>query len=143
MLKEYLQDRNLSIYQLSKESGVPYSTVSDLVNGKTSAGNCKASIIAKLASALQISMEEFLSICEQMTLIQTDHGSVEARTYARNRIYYVAFRYNEKIQELRVCPVCKDGTLFLKDFTEWAIDNFLVKQQLEVITDELCHHAKK
>ncbi|MCD8022296.1 MAG: helix-turn-helix domain-containing protein [Lachnospiraceae bacterium] len=143
MLKDYIRNRGISLYQLSKDSGVPYSTISDLANSKVAAGNCKASVIARLASTLQISMEELLAICDQPITIQTDHGAVTARTYARNRNYYVSFLYKNTNYELQICPVCKEVSPFLSDLTEWTVDNFLADQQLEELANELLHHAKK
>lgn len=34
MLKEYLKQEGISIYAIARKSGLPYSTVNDLVNGK-------------------------------------------------------------------------------------------------------------
>lgn len=141
MLKAYLQINNISIYRLSKSSSIPYSTVNDLANNKTMAGNCKASVIQKLASALQISMEEFLSICEQPAEIRTNHGSVEAYIFSRNKTYYVSFLDDRKKHEIAMSPVCKDIYPFLHELTEWTIDEYLANKQLEMMANELLYHA--
>ncbi|MCC8047218.1 MAG: helix-turn-helix transcriptional regulator [Clostridiales bacterium] len=143
MLKIYLQINGISIYQLSKKTGIPYSTVNDLANNKTMAGNCKASIIQKLAVQLQVSMEELLDICDQSARIQTKHGSVEAYTYSKNEYYYVAFLDDNIKQELAVSPVCKDIHPFLQELIKWTVDSYLADKQLEVMADELLYHEKK
>ena len=48
MLKEYLKKKNKSIYALSKESGVAYSTLNDLANGKVDINQCKVSLLRAL-----------------------------------------------------------------------------------------------
>ena len=68
MLKKMLKTRNMSIYQCSKLSDIPYTTLSELVRGKTSIGKCSAEIVYKLAKILNVSMEELM------------RDSVEART---------------------------------------------------------------
>lgn len=62
-LTELMEEKKLSIYRLSKESGIPYTTLNDICNGKTSLEKCSAETVYKLARALDISMEELLEPC--------------------------------------------------------------------------------
>lgn len=57
---ELLEKRGLSRYRLSKESGVPWATLSDICSGKTKMNRCSAETLLKLSKALGISMEELL-----------------------------------------------------------------------------------
>ncbi|MCD8077740.1 MAG: helix-turn-helix transcriptional regulator [Lachnospiraceae bacterium] len=141
MLKTYLQINNLSMYHLSKASGIPYSTVNDLANNKTTSGNCKVSVIQKLAAALQLGIEEFLFICEQPAVFKTNHGSMEAYIFARGNKYYVAFLDEEEKHEIEMSSVCESIRPFLYELAEWKIDDYLADKQLEVMTNELLHHA--
>lgn len=59
-IQELLTKKNLSIYRLSKTCKVPYSTLSDIFNGKVLLINCSAETVYKLAHALGVSMEELL-----------------------------------------------------------------------------------
>ena len=52
-----LKNRNMSEYTLSKNSGVPYSTISDMCSGKTNVRKCNGETILKIAKALHTSME--------------------------------------------------------------------------------------
>lgn len=63
MLKDYLSKRNISIYELSKKSGVKYSTLNELVNNITNIDNCTIRTGMLIAKALNISMEELYDIC--------------------------------------------------------------------------------
>ncbi|PKY92972.1 hypothetical protein [Facklamia hominis] len=45
---EDLLHSNISAYRISKEANVPYMTVNDLINGKSSIDNAKFSTIEKL-----------------------------------------------------------------------------------------------
>lgn len=45
---EELLNSDLSAYRISKDANVPYMTVNDLVNGKSSIDNAKFSTIEKL-----------------------------------------------------------------------------------------------
>ena len=58
MLKDVLLMRNLSVYQVSKESDIPYSTLNDIFNDKTSLKKCSFETVCKLAKALKMSLNE-------------------------------------------------------------------------------------
>ena len=46
-LMSLLKERQLSVYQCAKESHVPYTTLSDIVKGKTRIEKCTAETIYK------------------------------------------------------------------------------------------------
>lgn len=60
MLNEWMEQRKITKYRLAKNSGIPYSTVNDLCNGKTQLEKCSAETIYKLAKELNLTMEELL-----------------------------------------------------------------------------------
>ena len=59
-INELIQEKRLSRYRLSKISGVPWATLSDLCSGKTKLKRCSAATLSKLSKALEISMEAVL-----------------------------------------------------------------------------------
>ena len=59
-MKELLKERDITVYRLAKDSGVPYATVNDICNGKTRLEKCSAETIYKLAKALKVTMETLL-----------------------------------------------------------------------------------
>ena len=60
MLNEWMEQKKISRYRLAKNSGIPYSTVNDICNGKTQLEKCSAETIYRLAKELKITMEELL-----------------------------------------------------------------------------------
>ena len=60
-LREYLAGNDMSIASLSRESGLPYTTVSELVNGKKQLGRCSAETVYRLAVALDTTVERLLA----------------------------------------------------------------------------------
>lgn len=62
-LTSLLRERQLSVYQCAKESNVPYTTLLDIVKGKTRIEKCTAETLYKLAKRLNVPMEEFLVEC--------------------------------------------------------------------------------
>ena len=62
-LIDLLRNKQFSVYQCAKESQIPYTTLSDLVKGKTSLENCTAVTLYKLSKTLHVAMEELLEEC--------------------------------------------------------------------------------
>ena len=61
-IAEVMQEKGITRYRLSKESGVPWATLSDIYNGKTKLEKCEAGTVRKLASALDMTVEEVLDL---------------------------------------------------------------------------------
>ncbi len=61
MIKDELKKRNLSTYRCSKLSGIPYTTLLELVNNKSKFENCTLKTINKLASTLNISISKLIA----------------------------------------------------------------------------------
>lgn len=59
-MKEILLKKGLSIYQCAKKSGLPYTTVSDIVKRKTSLSKVSAITLYKLSKTFDMTMEELL-----------------------------------------------------------------------------------
>ncbi len=59
-LQSGLIQRNISMYHLSKISGVPKTTVIDICAGRSSLEKCSAKTVLLIAKALNCTMEELL-----------------------------------------------------------------------------------
>lgn len=59
-LQSALNERNISMYRLSKISGVPKTTIIDICAGRSSLEKCSAKTLLLLAKALNCTMEELL-----------------------------------------------------------------------------------
>lgn len=53
-----LYAQKLSVYQCAKSSGIPYTTLLDLVKGKTQVEKCSAETLYRLSSALNMTMDD-------------------------------------------------------------------------------------
>lgn len=58
-----MKKKNITKYRLSKNSGIPYSTLTDIINGKTQLEKCSAETVYRLSKELEISMEDLLAPC--------------------------------------------------------------------------------
>ena len=62
VIDEILKKKNMSRYKLSKLSGVPQTTISDLCNGKTSLMNSSVGTVYKIAHAFDIKIDDLVEI---------------------------------------------------------------------------------
>ena len=63
LLDSRMAQKGLSIYRLSKNSGVPYATLNDICSGRTRLEKCSAETVYRVAQALDVSMEDLISPC--------------------------------------------------------------------------------
>ena len=76
-LASLLKERKLSVYQCAKESTVPYTTLLDIVKGKTKIEKCTAETLYELAKTLNVAMEELLAECFRENENTSDSGDFE------------------------------------------------------------------
>lgn len=57
MLKDVIESRNESLYSISKNTGVPYSTLCDVMSGKTSVENMRCGTLNRLSKYFELSMD--------------------------------------------------------------------------------------
>jgi len=61
MINNLLEQKNMTKYRLSKVSGVPFTTVSEITTGKTKIKNCTGDTLYRLSKALDVTIEDLLA----------------------------------------------------------------------------------
>lgn len=79
-INEILKEKGMSRYSLSKTSGIPWATLSDICSGKTSLTRCNAQTIQKLAAAFEMTIEEVLTLTIEPSK-QQENGKPQDRSY--------------------------------------------------------------
>ena len=142
MLKQYLQQKNISIYKLSVLSGIPYSTLNDIVNHKVDIANIRAGIVFKLANILNISMDELYELCTNQITIYLEGYSAIGTVNIKNKKYVLKFRYQNKEFTEELCPVKKEATMFIESIARWQMEKKISNYEMEEMY-ELCIKAKR
>lgn len=62
-LTDYINRNRISVYSLSKKSGVPYPTCYNLAKGKSNIDECRVGTIKKIASALNVNADQIINNC--------------------------------------------------------------------------------
>lgn len=87
LLNDLLNERNITKYRLSKASGVPQTTVSDICSGKARIEKCSADTLYKIAKALNVSMESL--IVEKMESQESQLKRISFENFKSNVCHYV------------------------------------------------------
>ncbi len=141
MLKELLYRKKLSLYKLSEISGIPYSTLNDIVNCKVDIANIRAGIVFKLAGILGLSMDELYGLCNKQITVYSEEYAVNGSVNIRNKQYILEFKYHNKAFTEKLCPVKKEATLFIDSIAKWQMEKMIQKHEMEEMY-ELCIKAK-
>lgn len=59
-IQKLMAEKNMTKYRLSKNSGIPYTTINDICSGRTQLEKCSAETVYKLSKELGVSMEALL-----------------------------------------------------------------------------------
>ncbi|MDD7717879.1 MAG: helix-turn-helix transcriptional regulator [Eubacteriaceae bacterium] len=84
-INELLKEKGLSRYSLSKISGIPWATLSDICSGKTSLVKCSAQTLQKLSNAFGMTIEEILML-QSETPENTNDGKPQNRSYLETNL---------------------------------------------------------
>lgn len=84
-INELLKEKGMSRYSLSKASGIPWATLSDICSGKTSLARCNAQTIQKLSIAFGLTIEEVLKLTAEPSESQKN-GKPQERLYLETNL---------------------------------------------------------
>ena len=138
MLKSYLSDRNISIYRLSKESHVPYSTLNDLVNRKLPVERLRSGQLRGLAAALDLTMDTLYDLCTFSPIVRSEQYDVEAVITVEHKTYCLHFERYGRQYKGEILPVRREATAYLDTLALWKLEEMLQQLELESAYDNLC-----
>lgn len=85
-MSELLEQKNMSRYRLSKESGVAQTTIADICSGKARIEKCSADTLYRIAKALGVTME---SLIEEEMEAQAQYHRTSFEVYKSNVCHLV------------------------------------------------------
>ncbi len=143
MLKSFLRDRNISLYKLSKASGVPYSTLNDLANLKLTVDNIKSGQLKAMADVLDIDMDGLYEICRVTKFIRSKRYGIEAEIIVEHKVYYIYFVKDGRKYEIELLPVGREATAYLDILAEWKLDEKLEEIEMEAAYETICAKTQR
>ena len=88
IIDDLLDNAKMSRYKLSRESGVPQATISDICSGKTAMERCAAGTLYKLAKALNVTVDALLE-ADRRSVVQNSEYRSSFETFKSNICHHV------------------------------------------------------
>ena len=139
MLKDYLSEHKTSMYKLAAESGVPYSTVNDLANGRIEIEQCRAGILKRLSDTLAVTMDDLYNLCDNELRVYSEEWKTDVKIRVKNKTYYAEFDDHGTPVLLEVCPVNKDTRYFIRSLAKWTAEDYFERLEWETMNAILAH----
>lgn len=131
MLKDYINERRISIYKLAQLSNVPYSTLNDLVNYKLPVENMRAGQLKDIADALQVDMGTLYKMCVFRKNIYSNKNKLSAEIQINKKKYWLSFKRKGREYRTEILPITSDATTYIDVLAEWKLDEEIAKLELE------------
>lgn len=120
-IKQLIKTKNFDIKSLSVKAGIPYSTLNDFVNGKTSIYKMQFGYVKKLSELLGLTIEELEKTVKEEQ-IQSDYGDI----IIKNKSYYL--KYAQLNEPIYLCKVNQFNKDYVQTLAEWE---YAYQQQCE------------
>lgn len=136
MLSDYLKKKNISKYSISKKANIPYSTISDLCNGKVEIDNCKVNMVMKLAKALNITFEQLYEFCKNKdSIVKVEGYETTGKIVVKNKNYYVEYLDNGVTNYIYLFKVNTTNNKYIKEAAEWMLEDRLIEREIEKLSN--------
>ena len=98
IFSELINKKNITMYRLSSQSGIPYTTINDICSGKTKLEKCSAETIYKLAKTLNVNITGSVTSPLKLTFKATNFEKEITLNYSasQNSIQTVSARSTTK-----------------------------------------------
>lgn len=129
---KHLKKKNLSVYQVSKQTGIPYTTLSEIANGKIDINKCSAITVFKLSLYFECNAEDLLNPEPLIANISGTYKNIKYKweTKENSQLAYLHIWDNNKEK------IIDNGKFHIAKFylanrimTEAIIDAYLVEKE--------------
>ena len=126
-LKKYLKDNKLKISEISRTSGLPYTTVNDLINGRTSIRKTSVDTALRLADALGISIDSLIMLSSPPRI---EAGKWTGKIKSSGKKYYLDFTDGDVSGEKYLCKANKTNSEFITTIATWKLEEIARKERI-------------
>lgn len=127
-IKELLKQNNIKISTISKTTGIPYTTVNEIVNGKIDIDKVQIGTGLKIAKACGLDFNKFYDICKNSIALPEISGG---ELLLKNKAFYLECNLPEGKKEVYLCKMNHTNAHFIKDMAEWTINSLIEEAEKE------------
>ncbi len=123
-IEEYLKSRQLNILRVSELSGIPYTTLGDIVRGRTDVDNVSVKVLVKLSEVLGMSMEDVYGLLKDAAPTpELDEGY---SLLVKNGKYYIT----KDGRQSYLCDNTREYAYYIRDIATTYINNELRAERM-------------
>ena len=121
-----LKESGMSMYALSMNSGVPYTTINEIHNGKVDINQCAAQTVWKLGTILKTDPGEIMNPIMYMDGIRGRYGDIDY-VWETDETSKIVFEYQgDKVTlDMGALYNIPDRIKYYQDFAKWKIKDFI------------------
>lgn len=124
---------NLSAYRISKDTGIPYTTINEIYNSKTDINKCSAETVYKLAVYFECEMKDILNFVDPLDNYSGKYRKQKFKWSRTSDEVRLLIYHDGKEVVVDIIPKAYTNrpNEFKKAFTELLIDNYLEEKEWE------------
>lgn len=128
-----MESLGVTAYRLSKDTGIPYTTISELCNNKIDINKCSAETVYKLALYFECEMKDILNYVNILENYSGKYLGHKFRWNKNDEKFCLSVEINGKMEIIEPIPrVCTSRpNLFRQAYTELLIDRLLEEKEVE------------
>ena len=135
--KTLVQKTNKSLYRISHESGIPYTTLSELSNEKKDINRIASETVYKLCLYLHCDMSELLN---PVPLLANQKGTYRKIPYqwikTESKVDLQIYTSDGEVTLVELNQVLPDTYRYSRELIEMVIDTYLAKKKNEELINE-------
>ena len=140
-----IKELNISAYRLSKDTGISYTTINELLNDKISINNVSVEKVYKLSLYLGCNISDILN---DFTTYDRLEGKYKGYSYhweqKKNNIKVFVCEQKDTIIEQKMKSINTEHPYkFAKGYAEALIDNYKKEKDKEMIYEKLHFNAQR
>ena len=118
---------------MSKDTGIPYTTISELCTGKTDINKCAADTVYKLASYFECDMKDIMNYVDTLDNYSGKYQKQKFKWSKLDDKLCLSIEINGKMEIIELLPPVYSTRpkAFNKALTELLIDNYLEEKEME------------
>ena len=135
---EALARSGMSMYALAKISGIPYTTINEIHNGKNDINQCTASTVWRLAAALGVPSDSVINPINYLDGVRGRYKGIDY-TWSTGDCSQIVFEYEGEKVTLSTGAVYNipSRIRYYNIFAEWMIKEYVSHRKWEKETEEL------
>ena len=94
--KTILKDSGMTMYSLAKKTGLPYTTVNNLVNNRLDIKKCSADAVSKMSKVLGVTMEQLVDKYDFLTGTEGEYLGVKYKWSKDNEDHQLLLLVDEE-----------------------------------------------